>query len=152
MRELKDILEEYENIREAFRHFSLNGNGNKETIMNFQQKFLDLKADLRPWHVQTLRRSENRSEKAATAIKMRIAISMIKGEYEFKEGEKPMYEKLPTISSADKFAAATKEYKEFLDQRTFHRESFVNIADLREDLQGYINITKDRLKYSNNNN
>ena len=79
-----------------------------------------------------------------------------KGKYNFvggkvEENEKPMYDKAPSISNADKFAAATKQYKEFLDQRTFAKESFVNIADLREDLQGYINIVKDRLKYSYDN-
>lgn len=151
MRPLEDILTDYEELRDSFKVFTNRGDVNKDSLLEFQHRFIDLKADLRPWHVQTLRSSENRSEKAATAIKMRIAISMIKGEYEFKEGEKPMYEKSPTISSADKFAAATKEYKEFLDQRTFHKESFVNISDLREDLQGYINITKDRLKYSYDN-
>lgn len=37
-----------------------------------------------------------------------------------------------------------KQYKEFLDQRTFHKESFVNVADLREDLQGFITLCRDR--------
>ena len=55
-----------------------------------------------------------------------------------------MYDKAPSITNADKFAAATKQYKEFLDQRTFAKESFVNIADLREDLQGFITLCRDR--------
>ena len=88
--------------------------------------------------------SEMRSDKGATAIKMRIAISMIRDEYVFAEGEKPMYEKHPTITNADKYAAATKQYKEFLNQRAFWKESFVNVADLREDLQGYITLCRDR--------
>lgn len=144
MRELGEIMEEFDELRKNFKHFSTNGDANRETLLEYQQRFLDLKSDLRPWHTQTLRNSENRSDKGATAIKMRIAIAMVKGEFVFEEGETPMYEKLPTISNADKYAAATKQYKEFLDQRTFHKESFVNVADLREDIQGYITLCRDR--------
>jgi thymidylate synthase len=55
------------------------------------------------------------SDKSATAIKMRIAVAMVKDEFTFEENEKPMYDKAPSISNADKFAAATKQYKEFLE-------------------------------------
>jgi len=144
MRPLEEIIEEYENTRQSFKNFTTVGDANKDTLLEYQQRFLDLKADLRPWHTQTLRNSENRSDKGATAIKMRIAVAMVKDEYEFSEGEKPMYDKPPTITNADKYAAATKQYKEFLNQRTFHKESFVNVADLREDLSGYITLCRDR--------
>lgn len=144
MRLLEEILEEYENTRQAFNTFTKVGDAKKDTLLEFQQRFLNLKADLRPWHTKMMSASETRSDKAATAIKMRIAIAMVKGEYTFEENEKPMYDKPPTISNADKYAAATKQYKEFLDQRTFHKESFVNVADLRDDLQGYIILCRDR--------
>jgi hypothetical protein len=88
--------------------------------------------------------SEMRSDKQSTAIKHRIGLSMVKGEYVFGESEKPMYEKLPTITNSEKYAAATKEYKEFLIQRAFYKESYINIADLREDLSGYITLCRDR--------
>lgn len=144
MRPLEEILTEYEELRGTFRHFTKVGDVNRDTLLEYQQRFLDLKADLRPWHTKMMSASEMRSDKGATAIKMRIAIAMVKDEYVFAEGEKPMYDKPPTISNADKFAAATKQYKEFLDQRTFHKESFVNVADLREDLQGFITLCRDR--------
>ncbi len=144
MRPLEEILEEYENTRQSFKNFTSVGDANKDTLLEYQQRFLDLKADLRPWHTKMMSASEMRSDKGATAIKMRIAIAMVKDEYIFAEGEKPMYDKPPTISNADKYAAATKQYKEFLDQRTFHKESFVNVADLREDLQGFITLCRDR--------
>lgn len=144
MRPLKEILEEYEEVRESFNNFTKVGDANKDTLLEFQQRFLNLKADLRPWHTKMMHASEKRSDKGATAIKMRIAVSMVKDEYEFKEEEKPMYDKPPSITNADKFAAATKEYKKFLDQRAFYKESFVNVADLREDLQGYITLCRDR--------
>lgn len=144
MKELKEILEDYESLRENFRNFTKVGDSGKDKLLEYQQRFLDLKSDLRPWHTKTMHASEMRSDKQATAIKMRIAVSMIRGEYVFAEGEKPMYEKPPTMSVADKYAAATKEYKEFLIQRAFHKESFVNIADLREDLTGLITLCRDR--------
>jgi len=144
MRPLEEIIEEYENTRESFKNFTKVGDANNNTLLEYQQRFLDLKADLRPWHTKLMHAAEMRSDKGATAIKMRIAIAMVKDEYTFGENEKPMYDKPPTISNADKYAAATKQYKEFLDQRTFHKESFVNVADLREDLQGFITLCRDR--------
>lgn len=145
MRPLEEILEEYENTRQSFNNFTSVGDANKDTLLEYQQRFLNLKADLRPWHTKMMHASEMRSDKGATAIKMRIAVAMVKDEFIFEDGEKPMYEKAPSITNADKFAAATKQYKEFLDQRTFAKESFVNVADLREDLQGFITLCRDRL-------
>lgn len=143
MRPLEEILEDYNNARESFRNFTKVGDANNGTLLEYQQRFLDLKADLRPWHTKMMHASEMRSDKSATAIKMRIAVSMIRGDYVFTD-EVPMYDKPPTMTNADKFAAATKEYKEFLVQRAFHKESFVNIADLREDLTGLITLCRDR--------
>lgn len=145
MRPLEEILEEYENTRQSFNNFTKVGDANKDTLLEYQQRFINLKADLRPWHTKMMYASEMRSDKSATAIKMRIAVAMVKDEFEFQEGEKPMYEKAPSITNADKFAAATKQYLQFLEQRAFHKESFVNIADLREDLQGFITLCRDRL-------
>ena len=146
IRPLEEIIEEYGNLRQSFKNFSNNGDSNKNALIEFQHRFVDLRADLRPWHIQMMGASERRSDKGATAIKMRIAVAMVKDEYEFEENEKPMYDKPPSITNADKFAAATKQYKKFLEERTFYKESFVNVADLREDIQLYINLIKDRLK------
>ena len=146
MRPLEEIIEEYENLRQSFKVFSSTGDGNKNALLEFQHRFVDLRADLRPWHTKMMQASEMRSDKGATAIKMRIAVSMVKDEYIFGADEKPMYEKPPTMTNADKFAAATKEYKEFLDQRTFYKESFVNVADLREDIMLYCTLINNKLK------
>jgi len=143
-KELEEIITEYEDLRQSFRTFSSQGDSNKDTLLEFQHRFLDIKADLREWHTKMVSASEIRSEKAATAIKMRIAISMMKGEFKFGEDEQPMYDKLPSLSSAEKFAGATKEYKEFLNQRAFYKESFVNITDLREDINGIVTLIRDK--------
>jgi hypothetical protein len=146
MRPLEEIIRDYENLRNALKVFLSKKESNKDSCIEFQYRFVDIRADLRPWHTKMLNESETRSDKSATAIKMRIAIAMVKGEYTFEEGETPMYENKPTITNADKFAAASRQYKEFLKQRVFYKESFVNVADLREDIQLYINLLKDKLK------
>lgn len=146
MRPLEEILQEYEDLRANFKVFSSKSDNNKDTLLEFQHRFIDLKADLRPWHTKMLHESIRRDEKACTGIKFRIAVAMVRDEYEFANDEKPMYEKAPSITNAEKFASASRQYKEFLDQRAFYKESLVNIADLREDLSGFINLIKDKLK------
>jgi len=144
IRPLEEIITEFYEIKDNFKNFSLTGDNNKETLLEFQHRFVDLKSDLRYWHTKMLNASEMRSDKGATAIKMRIAVAMVKDEYVWSEGEKPMYDKAPAISNAEKFAAATKQYKEFLNQRTTHKENFTNVADLREDINSYITLVRDR--------
>ena len=144
IRPLEEIITEFYEIKDNFKNFSLTGDNNKETLLEFQHRFVDLKSDLRYWHTKMLNASEMRSDKGATAIKMRIAVAMVKDDYVWSEGEKPMYDKAPAISNAEKFAAATKQYKEFLNQRTTHKENFTNVADLREDINSYITLVRDR--------
>jgi hypothetical protein len=143
MKPLEEIITAYDDLRDVFKNFCSSGDNNKDSLLEFQHRFLELKADLRPWHTSMLKKSENRSDKQATAIKCRISISMVKGEFVFGD-DKPMYDKPPTMSSAEKYAAATKEYKKFLDERTFYKESFVNIADLREDISAYVVLIRDK--------
>ena len=88
MRALEEIIEEYENTRQSFKNFTSVGDANKDALLEYQQRFLDLKADLRPWHTKMMHAAEMRSDKSATAIKMRIAVAMVKDEFTFEENEK----------------------------------------------------------------
>lgn len=142
MRPLEEILEEYENTRQAYRSFTKIGDGNKHTLIEFQGRFIDLKADLKYWRVKYTHEWTRRDDKAATAIKFRIAVAMTKGEYPSGDDEV----KLPTITNAEKLASGSKEYREFVDQRGFYKESLTNLTDTREDINSYINEIKDRLK------
>ena len=45
MRPLEEIIEEYENTRQSFKNFTSVGDANKDTLLEYQQRFLDLKAD-----------------------------------------------------------------------------------------------------------
>jgi hypothetical protein len=142
MRPLEEILTEYENTRQSYRAFTRNGDSNKNTLIEYQGRFIDLKADLKYWKVKYTHEWTRRDDKAATAIKFRIAVAMTRGEYPSGDDEV----KLPTITNAEKLASGSKEYREFVEQRGFYKESLTNLSDTREDINSYINEIKDRLK------
>lgn len=143
-RELNDIIEDFESQRSSYRNFTTRGDLQKATLLEFQGRFIDLKSELRHWKTYLTKEWTRRDDKAATAIKFRIAIAISRGEFKDKEGNTP-YEKC-SITSAEKYASGSQEYKEFVDQRAFYKESLTNVADLREDMNSYINEIKDRLK------
>ena len=142
MRPLEDILKDYEELRGAYRNYTRTGDGNKNSLIEFQGRFIDLKADLKFWKVKCTHEWTRRDDKAATAIKFRIAVAMTRGEYPTGDTEL----KLPTITNAEKLASGSKEYREFVEQRGFYKESLTNLSDTREDINSYINEIKDRLK------
>lgn len=142
MKPLEEILTDYESTRQSYRNFTRSGDGNKNTLIEFQGRFIDLKADLKYWKVKYTHEWTRRDDKAATAIKFRIAVAMTRGEYPTGDEEV----KLPTITNAEKLASGSKEYREFVEQRGFYKESLTNLSDTREDINSYINEIKDRLK------
>lgn len=143
-RELDEIIADFEEQRESYRVFTSRGDLNKHSLLEFQGRFIDLKAELRYWKKYLTNEWTRRDDKAATAIKFRIAIAISRGEFKDDEGN-PLYEKC-SITSAEKYASGSLEYKRFVDQRAFYKESLTNVSDLREDLNSYINEIKDRLK------
>ncbi len=142
MRALEEILNEYEELRKSFRNTTKSGSLTKDSLIEFQGRFIDIKADLKYWRVKYTHEWTRRDDKAATAIKFRIAVAMTRGEYDTGDGEA----KLPTITNAEKLASGSKEYREFVEQRGFYKESLTNLSDTREDINSYINEIKDRLK------
>ena len=143
---LEDVLTDYENTRQSYRNFTKVGDGNKNTLIEFQGKFIDLKADLKYWKVKYTHEWIRRDDKAATAIKFRIAVAMTNGTYNLGSEKEEENGKLPTITNAEKLASGSKEYREFVEQRGFYKESLTNLSDTREDINSYINEIKDRLK------
>lgn len=146
MRPLEEILNEYEELRGSYRSFTRTGDGNKNTLIEFQGRFIDLKADLKYWRVKYTHEWTRRDDKAATAIKFRIAVAMTNGTYNLGSEKEEESGKLPTITNAEKLASGSKEYREFVEQRGFYKESLTNLSDTREDINSYINEIKDRLK------
>ena len=133
---LEEILEIYEETRSSFRHFTKQSDNNRHTLIEFQGRFID-------WRAFFTKKWIRRDDKAATAIKFRIAVAMTRGEYATGDDEDL---KLPSITNAEKLASGSKEYREFVSQRGFYKESLTNLSDTREDINSYINEIKDRLK------
>jgi len=143
-RELVDIISDFETERATYREFTKRGDLNKNALLEFQGRFVDLKAEIRHWKKYLANEWTRRDDKAATAIKFRIAIAISRGEFKDDEGNL-IYEKC-SITSAETYASGSQAYKDFVDQRAFYKEAMTNVSDLREDMNSYINEIKDRLK------
>lgn len=137
-RNLEEILNDFEDLRGTFRVFIRDSEVNRDALMEFQGRFNDLKADLRPHHAKVSREYSNRDDKSATAIKFRIALAISRGEHEDFDS--------CSINQAEKLASASKEYKKFLEQRVFWKESLVNVNDLRDDISSYLIEISTRLR------
>ena len=143
MRELKDILEEYKNIRESYNSFITKGDQNKSALLEFERRFVNLKSDLQPFKSNLTGEYGRVDDKAATARKARIMFEIYRGTFTDDDGV--TFEK-STLSVAEKLAPATKKYEKFIEERAFIKESLNSISDVREDLQAYVNLVKDQLK------
>lgn len=139
---LDEIIESYDALRVNFREFSTNGEDTKDSLLEYQRRFLEIKADLRPFHKEVASKYERRNDKSCTAVKYRIYCEIIKGN--FKDSDGTIIEKLPH-TQAEKVSAGTQTYKEFLNQRAFYKESYINISDIREEVTNYITLIRDRL-------
>lgn len=130
MEKFNEIIEEFNSLRQSFRDVLRTQDVSKETLLEFQARFNDIKADLRPFHSQVHREWTKRDDKAATAIKYRLAVAIYKGEHADFDS--------CSINQAEKFAPSAKEYKDFIEQRAFWKESLINVNDLRDDISSYL--------------
>lgn len=143
-RELDTIIDDFDSFRESFNDYRKHKDVNKNTLIEFESRLVDLRADLRPHRKSAAAEWQKRDDKAATGIKFRIAIAINDGTFTDDKG-KPIYD-CNSINQAEKFASGSDKYKQFLDQRSFYKEILVNVTDLRNDIDGYINLIKDILK------
>lgn len=143
-RNLEEIIDDFQSFRESFEDYRKNKEINKDTLIEFEARLVSLRADLRPHRKEVAAEWQKRDDKAATGIKFRIAIAIHEGTYVNKAGDL-IYDSC-SINQAEKFASGSDAYKEFLEQRSFYKESLVNVTDLRNDIDGYINLIKDMLK------
>lgn len=135
---LEDIIQDYENLRKSFRDFTRNSDNNKQGLIEFEGRFIDLKANLRQYKNKIRSEFRTRGDKQATALKSRIAVQISEGSFnEFEQC---------TFSKAKDLAPATDAYKIFLEESVFFEESFANLNDIYEIATLYINEIKDRIK------
>jgi hypothetical protein len=143
-RDLDVIIDDFDSFRESFNDYRKHKEVAKDTLIEFEARLVDLRADLRPHRKHVAAEWQKRDDKSATGIKFRIAIAINNGTFLDDKG-KPIYD-CNSINQAEKFASGSDKYREFLDQRSFYKESLVNVTDLRNDIDGYINLIKDILK------
>lgn len=138
MSKLEKLIEEFSSLRESFHNYTHKGEVKKETLNDFQEKFVKLKADFTYWKSKLVSNWVRFDDKAATAIKYRIAVAISRGEF-IDDGQ---IEPMPkcVLSQAEKLAAGCQKYKKFVDQRAFNKESITNISDIREDCNSYITL------------
>lgn len=144
VRELNTIIEDFEENRISFSEYRKKGEFNKLTLLEYQGRFVDIKAELRPYKVDMVKKWTRRDDKAASAIKYRMAIAIHEGEFKDEKGE--LIFDSCSINQAEKFASGSDKYKQFIDQRAFYKESLTNITDLRNDCDSFANLIKDMLK------
>lgn len=143
-RTLEEVINDFESTKYSYRDYISNGDNKRETLLEYQGRFTDLKSDLRPHHAKVVREWTNRDDKASTAIKYRICVAISKGEFKDEEG-KLIYDEC-SINQAEKFASGSDKYKTFIDQRAFWKESLANIQDLRDDISSYLIEISNRLR------
>lgn len=143
-RELDEIIEDFENTRLAFKSYRTKSELTRGALLEYQARFVDIKAELRPFKIDMVKEWTRRDDKAASAIKYRMAISIHKGDFKSEKGEL-IYDAC-SINQAEKFANGCDRYKQFIDQRAFYKESLTNVSDLRNDCDSFANLIKDILK------
>lgn len=143
-RELEEIILDFENTRLAFQSYRKKAEFQRGALLEYQARFVDIKAELRPYKVEMVKEWVRRDDKAASAIKYRMAISIHKGE--FKDDKGVLIYDSCSINQAEKFANGCDRYKQFIDQRAFYKESLTNVTDLRNDCDSFANLIKDILK------
>lgn len=138
MKSIEEIIEEFNTVKETFHNYISVGEVKKESLNTLQSKFVEIKSDLREWKSLYTRNWTRTDDKAATAIKYRIAVAISRGEFTDKGDDAPLPR--TTLSMAEKIAAGSKTYKEFVDKRAFNKETLTNLSDLREDCTSYITL------------
>lgn len=143
MKPLEDILQDFNNIRDSYKNYCKNSSVTKTGLIEFETRFTELKSDMTYWKSKLSGDWSRYDDKAATAIKYRIAVEIYRKGFIDTNGD--VYEKT-SLSSAEKLAAATERYTTFINDRAFYKESMVNISDTKDDINSYINLIKDQLK------
>lgn len=140
---LEEIIENYENLRASYKHHIKN-DFNKDGLLEYQNRFTDLKADLRSIHAEIARKYALHDDKSATAMKYRITVAISEGKIKNEDGS--LRYPLCSINQAEKYAAGSDVYNDFIKKRAFWKESLINITNLRDDINSYLIEIATKLK------
>ena len=134
---LPEILNTFNEVREDYHHEVKHGDGNLDTLRLFRDRFNSLGAAIIPFVSGIGYLKMTRDDKACTAKKARIQKAL--------EGtEDPHSKRTVSHSKAADLAAASDEYKEFLDDRAVYYEAYMNIKSVESWVQYYANALAGR--------
>ena len=78
---LASVIEDFNKDRTEYRNLVNRSEVARETLLDFQGKFTDLKARVRPIHTEIAKHYSAHDDKGATAIKYRIAYAISEGRF-----------------------------------------------------------------------
>lgn len=140
---LDEIIEQYEDLRGSYIAHITNG-GTKEGLLEYQNRFINIKAELRPHYSKVVKTHTLFDDKSATATKFRLALAIAEGRLRNAEGDL-IYPKC-SINQAEKYAAGSDEYRKFIESRAFWKESYANLNNIKETINSYLIEISNRLK------
>ena len=121
---LEEIKTEFDDIVAIYNN-DVFKDRNKDLLHEYSDRFTKLYKEIGPHCSETYGYRTMHDDKAASAIKARIARRLM-------ETEKMTWNK------AESLAAASQEYTDFLQERVFYYESWDSVDHLRNTIKQYI--------------
>lgn len=136
---LTDIQARYKTTIESYNNYVRTSEHKKETFVDFEERFNNMLAELVPVSAFIYGKRTRHDDRASSAVKSRICRSIF-------QGSNTEYEKESSWAKVESFAAASEEYKEFLEDRAFWYESFETIEGMQESIKAYLTAITHRIK------
>lgn len=136
---LTDIQARYKTTIESYNNYVRHSEHKKETFVEFEERFNNMLAELVPVSSFIYGKRTRHDDRASSAVNSRIRRSIF-------QGTNAEYEKENSWAKVESFAAASEEYKEFLEDRAFWYESFETIEGMQESIKAYLTAITHRIK------
>lgn len=135
---LETIYEEFKQLRTEYIGDPYKGSGDKgelDRLQDYADRFTELHTQIRPICTEVYGFRTKHDDKAATAIRSRIAQKLLEDKV------------VNSLNKAEQMAPSTDEYSEFLENRIFYYKSWDSINHLRESIKQYIINIGQRLSH-----
>lgn len=141
--QLPRFIEDYRKTKEDYDRFVSHGDsGNIQALHFWRHKFAMLKSNLSPFMEAIVYLKSSRDQKSLTHKKAAIAEELI-GETT-EEGDNITFTK-----ARDMYAAASKEYKDFLEEKDIYNSTYLLIKQLDSSIDAFTNEIAGRVsRYS----
>ena len=105
---LVNLQTQYKTTIESYNNYVRNSEHKKESFVEFEERFNGMLAELIPVSAFIYGKRTRHDDRASSAVKSRICRSIF-------QGSNTEYEKESSWAKIESFAAASEEYKEFLE-------------------------------------